>query len=57
MAPGEAQADPNHSAVSGLMLGRKLQTPGVKVELRYRGDGRTGHADVQKFLTDVLITR
>ena len=55
--PGEAQTDPNHSAVSGLMLERKLQTLGVKVELRYRGDGKTGHADVQEFLTDMLITK
>lgn len=52
--PGEAETDPNHSAVSGLMLERKLQTLGVKVELRYKGDGKTGHADVQEFLMEVL---
>lgn len=52
--PGEPQTDPNHSAVSGLMLERKLQALGVKVELRYRGDARTGHANVQEFLIDLL---
>ncbi|MES2736663.1 MAG: alpha/beta hydrolase fold domain-containing protein [Verrucomicrobiota bacterium] len=52
--PGEAQTDPSHSAVSGLMLERKLQTLGVKVELRYRGDGKTGNANVQEFLTKLL---
>jgi len=52
--PGEAQTDPNHSAVSGLMLERKLQALGVKVQLRYRNDGRTGHANVQEYLMDAL---
>ena len=52
--PGEAQTDPNHSAVSGLMLERKLQALGVKVQLRYRNDGRTGHANVQEYLMDLL---
>ncbi len=52
--PGEAQTDPSHSAVSGLMLERKLQTLGVKVELRYRGDGKTGHANAQEFLMEML---
>ena len=52
--PGEPQTDPSHSAVSGLMLERTLQTLGVKVELRYRGDGRTGHADLQEYLVDFL---
>jgi acetyl esterase/lipase len=55
--PGEPQTDPNHSAVSGLMLERKLQALGVTVELRYRDDGRTGHANVQEFLTHRLTTR
>lgn len=52
--PGEAQTDPSHSAVSGLMLQRTLEALGVKVELRYRGDEKTGHADVQEFLLDIL---
>ncbi len=52
--PGEAQTDPSHSAVQGLMLERKLKSLGVKVELRYRGDGKTGHANVQEFLMDAL---
>ena len=52
--PGEPQTDPSHSAVSGLMLERTLQTLGVTVELRYRGDGRTGHADLQEYLVDFL---
>src|SRR6185436_9114799 len=55
--PGETQTDPNHSAVSGVMLERKLQALGVKVELRYKGDGRTGHANVQEFLTHSLTTK
>jgi len=55
--PGEAQTDPNHSAVSGLMLERKLQALGVKVEFRYKGDGRTGHANVQEFLTHMLTAK
>ncbi|MBI4626390.1 MAG: alpha/beta hydrolase fold domain-containing protein [Verrucomicrobia bacterium] len=52
--PGEAQTDPNHSAVSGLMLQRKLEAVGVKVELRYRGDSKSGHANIQEFLIDLL---
>ena len=52
--PGEPQTDPNHSAVSGLMLQRKLESVGVKVELRYRGDGKSGHANIQEFLIDSL---
>jgi hypothetical protein len=55
--PGEAQTDPNHSAVSGLMLERKLQALGVKVEFRYKGDGRTGHANAQEFLTHILTAK
>jgi acetyl esterase/lipase len=51
---GEEQTDPAHSAVSGLMLQRKLQSLGVKSELRYRGDGKTGHAGMQEFLTQQL---
>jgi hypothetical protein len=52
--PGEAQSDPSHSAVSGLMLERKLRTLGVPVELRYRNDGRTGDANVQEYLMRML---
>ncbi|MFV1967918.1 MAG: alpha/beta hydrolase, partial [Pirellulaceae bacterium] len=48
---GERQADPTHSAVSGLMLQRKLQSLGVTSELRYRGDGKTGNTSIQEFLT------
>ncbi len=55
--PGEAQTDPNHSAVSGLMLERKLQSLHVKVELRYKGDGKAGHANVQEFLTHWFTTK
>ncbi len=51
---GEKQTDPTHSAVSGLMLQRKLQSLGVTSELRYRGDGKTGSADMQEFLTRQL---
>ena len=52
--PGEKQTDPTHSAVSGLMLQRKLQSLRVESELRYRGDGKTGHAGMQEFLTQQL---
>lgn len=34
--------------MSGLMLQRKLQSRGVKSELRYRGDGKTGDAGMQE---------
>ena len=51
---GEEQTDPAHSAVAGVMLQRKLQSLGVKSELRYRGDGKTGHAGMQEFLTQQL---
>lgn len=51
---GEAQTDPSHSAISGLLLEQKLESLGVPVELRYRGDGKTGHADVQAYLIDKL---
>ena len=49
--PGEMQRDPTHSAVSGLMLQRKLRALGVECELRYPGDGQTGHPGMQEFLT------
>lgn len=52
--PGEAQTDPTHSAVQGLMLQRKLDAHGVAVELRYRGDGKVGHDDVQHYLMEAL---
>jgi acetyl esterase/lipase len=52
--PGEAQTDPSHSAISGLMLERRLKELGVPVELRYKGDGRTGHKNVQEYLTQRL---
>ena len=52
--PGEAQTDPTHSALLGVMLERILRDQGGSVELRYRGDGKTGHANVQEFLTDLL---
>jgi acetyl esterase/lipase len=52
--PGEAQTDPSHSAVSGLMLQRKLQALGVRVELQYPGAPHAEHADVQEFLTHML---
>jgi acetyl esterase/lipase len=52
--PGDVQTDPNHSAISGLMLERRLKELGVPVELRYKGDGRSGHANVQEYLTQRL---
>lgn len=51
---GAEQTDPTHSAVSGLMLQRKLQSLGVPSELRYRGDGKTDDAGMQQFLTRQL---
>lgn len=51
---GEKQTDPTHSAVSGLMLQKKLQALGVKSELRYLNDGKTGHTDMQEFLIQQL---
>jgi hypothetical protein len=48
--PGEAQTDPTHSAISGLMLEKKLQSLGVPVEFRYKADGKTGDANVQSYL-------
>jgi acetyl esterase/lipase len=52
--PGEAQTDPSHSAVSGLMLQRKLQSLGVAVELQYPGAPRVEDADVRAFLVRML---
>ena len=54
--PGEAQTDPNHSAVSGLMLERRLRELGVKVELRYLGDEKSGTANVQEYLVRMLAS-
>ena len=51
---GEPQSDPTHSAVSGLMLQRKLEVLGVNVELRYKDDGKSGNADMQEFLMGQL---
>ncbi len=52
--PGDAQTDPSHSAVSGLMLQRKLESLGVAVELQYPGAPGVEHADVQEFLIHKL---
>ena len=52
--PGEPQTDPNHSAVSGLMLQKKLQSLGVAVELQYPGARGAEHADVLAYLLDVV---
>lgn len=52
--PGEKQTDPSHSAISGLMLHRRLQEAGVRTEFRYKDDGGTGHATVQDYLTQLL---
>ncbi len=51
---GEKQSDPTHSAVSGLMLDQKLQSFGVKSELRYLNDGKKGNANIQEFLLQIL---
>ncbi len=51
---GEKQNDPTHSAVSGLMLQKKLNSLGVKSEMRYRNDGKQGNTDMQEFLTRLL---
>ncbi len=51
---GERQSDPTHSAVSGLMLQRKLQALGVEADLRYPGDSQTGDSTMQQFLTKQL---
>jgi acetyl esterase/lipase len=48
--PGEKQTDPTHTAISGLMLERKLQSVGVPVEFRYKNDGKTGNTNVQQYL-------
>jgi acetyl esterase/lipase len=48
--PGETQTDPTHTAISGLMLERKLQSVGVPVEFRYKNDGKTGNTNVQQYL-------
>lgn len=54
---GEKQTDPTHSAVSGLMLQRKLQSFGVKSELRYLNDGTKDNTDMQSFLIHELSTK
>jgi len=52
--PGEPQTDPNHSAISGLMLQRKLQELGVAMELQYPSAPGTKHANMQAYLTEML---
>ena len=52
--PGEPQTDPNHSAISGLMLQRKLQALGVSMELQYPGAPAAKHANMQAYLTQML---
>ena len=52
--PGEPQTDPNHSAISGLMLKRKLATFGVSMELQYPGAPDSRHANMQAYLTEML---
>jgi acetyl esterase/lipase len=51
---GENQTDPSHSAVSGLMLARRLQELGVKVQLRWKDDGRSGPFTIQEYLSELL---
>ncbi len=52
--PGEAQTNPNHTAVSGLVLQKRLQSFGVPVELQYPGARDAEHADMQAFLFESL---
>jgi len=52
--PGEPQTDPNHSAISGLMLKRKLATFGVSMELQCPGAPDARHANMQAYLTELL---
>jgi hypothetical protein len=52
--PGQAQTDPSHSAVSGLMLQKKLQSLGVPVELQYPGAPHAADADVRTYLVRML---
>ena len=51
---GDPQTDPNHSALSGVMLEEKMKTLGLSMELRYKGDGKAGHTDAQDFLLHLL---
>jgi acetyl esterase/lipase len=55
--PGEPQTDPNHSAISGLMLKRHLASFGVAMELQYPGAPKTPHARMQAYLTELLSDR
>jgi len=52
--PGEPQTDPNHSAISGLMLKQKLATFGVSMELQYPGAPDARHANMQAYLSELL---
>lgn len=54
---GEAQTDPTHSAVLGLMLQDALRPLGVKYELRYENDGLPGEASIQAALMKALQVR
>ena len=51
---GQSETDPTHSAVSGLMLQKQLDSVGVKSELRYLNDGKKGSANTQEFLMKQL---
>jgi hypothetical protein len=55
--PGEPQTDPSHSAISGLMLQRKLAALGVAMELQYPGAPNGKHANMQEYLTEMLAKR
>jgi acetyl esterase/lipase len=57
LVPGEPQTDPSHSAISGLMLQRKLASLGVTMELQYPGASNTKHANMQEYLTETLTKR
>ncbi len=58
---GEAQTDPTHSAVLGLMLRDRLDALGVDAEIRYPGDGLRGEASLQEMIlraiTPSLVTQ
>jgi len=51
---GQSETDPTHSAVSGLMLQKTLDSVGVKSEMRYLNDGKKGSANIQEFLMQQL---
>jgi acetyl esterase/lipase len=54
---GKPQADPTHSAIQGIMLGKELEEQAVEVVVSYKGHQDTRYGTIEKFLIAKLAVK